>query len=250
VTLKKINTDFHIHTCLSPCGDLEMSPQKIVETAIMRQLDMIAITDHNTAENCSAVIGAAAGTSLTVLPGMEITSREEVHIVSLFRDVDQAHAVQNVIYSQLPKDVGNLYSDDQVVANEKDEVEGFCDYLLMGATTMSVKQIVEMVHSYEGLAFAAHIDRMAFGIIAQLGFIPPNVPFDGLEVSSRFKIENACVTYKEYAEYNFITNSDAHFLRDIGTVHNQFYLHNPDFDNLANALAHKMECYLEVGHRA
>jgi 3',5'-nucleoside bisphosphate phosphatase len=228
--------DLHIHTCLSPCGDLEMSPKSIVQTACARNLDLIAISDHNTVQNVQAVIDASKNTSLVVLPAMEITSREEVHILSIFPDLMSALSIQSQIFAGLEQSQDEGYIQEQVIANGYDEVEGFCPYLLINATSFTVKRVVEMVHEADGLAIAAHIDRTAFGIINQLGFIPPSIPLDALEISRRIPMDQARIRYPEYGQYAFITNSDAHYLKDIGAVWTGMMIDTPDFDELKSAL--------------
>jgi len=213
-----------------------MSPGSIVDTAILRGLDMIAISDHNTTQNVQPVIDRAKNHPLTVLPAIEISSREEVHILSIYETLESAKLIQEKLYESIGKTDNPSVVDEQIIANQADEVEGFCPYLLLNATQFSVKQIVEMVHQVGGLAIAAHIDRQAFSIIGQLGFIPPQIPFDALEVSSNLSLDAVGTRFPEYARYQFVTNSDAHFLHDIGKVYNTFTMEEPTFINLANAL--------------
>lgn len=235
MTLGRFTADLHIHTCLSPCGDLEMAPTRIVEAALLRKLDIIAITDHNSAENVGPVIQAAAGSPLTVLAGMEIATREEVHVISLFPTYERAADMQKKIYETLEKTGDQSMIDEQVIATEFDEVEGFCPYLLVGATPFGVRNLVDTVHEMGGLAIAAHIDRQSFGIIGQLGFIPPRVAFDGLEVSRHLPLAEAHVRFPEYNRFPFVTSSDAHYLKDIGSVRTEFRLEAPDFHELHRA---------------
>ena len=237
--------DLHLHTCLSPCGDLEMSPRAIVRTAIEKELDIIAVTDHNSIGNVRAVMDAAAGTSLTVLPGMEISSREEVHVVALFPDLDAAENVQDKIYATLSDSEDDAYIQEQILATGDDEVEGFCSKLLMAASGFSLRKLVELIHSVEGLAIAAHIDRQAFGIIGQLGFIPPRVHFDALEISWRESIQAARNRFPEFNGYTFVTSSDAHYLADIGKTRTLFHMARPDFAEIRAALAGTGGCHVE-----
>ncbi|HQP30223.1 MAG TPA: PHP domain-containing protein, partial [Deltaproteobacteria bacterium] len=208
--------DLHIHTCLSPCGDLDMHPRALVAAACARGLDIIAVCDHNSMENAGYVMKAAAGTSLTVVPGMEVTSAEEVHIVALLEDLERASTLQDLVYAHLfglnDEDVFGV----QAVVNEYGEVEGLNPRLLIGATTLSLDRLVQAVHDMNGLAIASHIDREAFGIIGQLGFIPPEVRFDALEISAAMDMASARKRYPELAGYPFVSSSDAHYLADIG----------------------------------
>lgn len=234
--MKRYVADLHIHTCLSPCGDLQMSPGKIVETAVSRGIDIIAICDHNTCENVMAVTRAAVGKKLCVLPGMEVTSREEVHIVALFENFEAALALQSVIYKHLQGENDEAAFGMQVVVNEFSEVLGFNKKLLFGATELSIEAVVEYIHRYGGLAIAAHIDREGFGIIGQLGFIPKDVSLDALEVSPRMGLEKAKQEFEIYSDYTFITSSDAHSLGEIGLGTTRFFLQNPHLSEIKKAL--------------
>jgi len=178
--LREFKADLHIHTCLSPCGDLQMSPQKIVREAVKKGINLIAICDHNSSENSEALIKASEGKGVVVLPGIEVTTKEEVHIVALFDSVDDALKMQTLIYDNLEGENDQDVFGMQVVANAEDEVLGFNKKLLIGATNLSVEMVVDSIHSFNGLAIAAHIDREGFGIIGQLGFIPPDLQLDAL----------------------------------------------------------------------
>jgi PHP family Zn ribbon phosphoesterase len=230
--MKKYVADLHVHTCLSPCGDLQMSPRKIVETALSKDIDIIAICDHNTCENARAVIRAAVGKSLRVLPGMEVTSQEEVHIVALFENLEDARALQKVVYNHLHGENDEEAFGLQVVVNECSEVVSFCEKLLIGAADLSIDKVVSSIHRHSGLAIASHIDREGFGIIGQLGFIPENVSLDALEVSPRMGLVKAQREFKDYSGYTFISSSDAHFLEQIGRGTTSFFLQGPHLSEI------------------
>jgi PHP family Zn ribbon phosphoesterase len=228
--------DLHVHTCLSPCGDLQMSPRKIVKAALDRGIDMIAICDHNSCENAEAVMRAAARKSLTVLPGMEITSQEEVHIVALFENLKDAQALQKVVYDHLQGENDEEAFGMQVVVNEFSEVMSFNKRLLIGATALSIDEAVSRIHGNGGLAIASHIDREGFGIIGQLGFIPEGLQLDALEVSPRMAVEKARREFGTYAAYTFISSSDAHSLEQIGRGTTNLLLHEPRLSEIKMAL--------------
>ena len=237
--------DLHVHTCLSPCGDIGMSPRAIVERALEKKLDFLAISDHNSMENVKGVMDAAEHTALTVFPAMEIASREEVHILSIFPSLSVAESVQQLVYESLADSSDDAYIEDQIIANGADEVEGFCKKLLIAATTLSIKKVVAMVHEAGGLAVAAHIDRQAFGILGQLGFIPPGVQFDALEISWREPLNGAAERYPDHQGYTFITNSDAHYIQELGRCCTQYRMPALTFCHLAAALAGKNGCSVE-----
>ena len=231
-SLRKFNTDLHIHTCLSPCSDWEMSPKNIVDKSIDKQLDIIAICDHNSAENVQAAIRLGEKLGLCVLPGMEICSREEVHILGLFRAVEQARAMQEFVYAQLPGENQTELFGHQVIVNEKDEVCGEVSKLLIGASRLSLQDIVDKIHKLGGLSIASHVDRPSFGIIGQLGFIPADLSLDGLEVSYRVPLKDVRKKVPGTMNFPCISSSDAHFLDDIGKVKTVFTLAAPTFDEI------------------
>ena len=190
--LKEYRADLHIHTILSPCTEhTEMSPHAIVKRALQLGLDIIAICDHNSCENVTPTRKISLHTELVVLAGIEIASREEVHTLGLFDGEDEAFKVQEVVYNNLPGENDEASFGYQVVVNEKGEVVHFNKRLLIGATTLSLGKIVDLIHSFNGLAIASHIDREAYSIIGQLGFIPQGLALDALELSPRISVEEA-----------------------------------------------------------
>ena len=202
----------HIHTCLSPCADLEMSPRNIVGEAKRKGLHMIGICDHNSAENVPAVEKTAAREGITVIGGMEVTSREEVHILALFSCAESLLSLQAIVHEHLHGTNDEKLYGEQVIVSEEDEVLGFSDKLLIGATDLSLERLVDLIHELDGLAIAAHVDREGFGLIGQLGFIPEGLPLDALELADPAKRE--CVP--PGVRLPFITSSDAHRLEDVG----------------------------------
>jgi len=233
--LKEFTCDLHIHTCLSPCGDLDMYPSAIVEKCTNERLDVIAICDHNSSENVSYVINAARGKPIIVLPGMELTSKEEVHVIALFDNINDLLKLQDIVYGALRGMNREEVFGCQPIVNEIDEVEGFNDRLLIGATELSLQESVEAIHKLHGLAIAAHIDRESFGVIGQLGFIPPDIQFDALEISYRTGLKKTRKKYPEFFNYPFIESSDAHFIRDIGKGSTKIFMENPTISEIKMA---------------
>jgi PHP family Zn ribbon phosphoesterase len=229
--------DLHIHTCLSPCADLSMTPRAIVVKAASLGINIIAVCDHNSAENVEVTRNLAREKGISVIPGMEISSSEEVHILGLFPDLEGVLKMQAVVYDNLqPGENDEDRFGMQVVVNEIDEVMGFNKRLLIGATVLSVDRIVGLVHEFDGIAIASHIDREGFGIIGQLGFIPPEVEFDALEISRRISVSAALQAYSGYRHIPWVTSSDAHYLDDIGTRTTGLLLHHSTFEELRLAL--------------
>ena len=236
--LKKFRADLHIHTILSPCTELtEMSPHAIVERARHADLNIIAICDHNSCENVAATQKLSLPGKLMVLAGIEIASKEEVHTLGLFDKEEEALKVQEVVYDNLPGENDEETFGYQVVANEKDEVLGYNKRLLIGATTLSLKEIVDLIHSFNGLAISSHVDREAYSIIGQLGFIPQGLPLDGLEISPRIGIKEAREKFPQIGDYPLITSSDAHTLGDIGKSSTTFLMEEVSIKEMKMALA-------------
>lgn len=236
--LKIYTSDLHIHTCLSPCGDLDMTPKNIVAQAIEKELDIIAITDHNASENIEATIRAAQGTRLTVLPGMEVASSEEAHLIALFEDLDLILRLQRIVYENLMTlSIDQRVIDEQVIVNERDEVEGFNEHLLFGASDLSFQQLVEEVHRLNGLAIASHVDRESFSIIGQLGFIPDDLPLDALEISYHTSLEQARAMFPDAHRFPLIKNSDAHYPKEIGRQRTKYLIEAPTIVELKLALS-------------
>jgi PHP family Zn ribbon phosphoesterase len=239
--LKIYTADLHIHSCLSPCGDLDMSPRKIVATALERELDIIAITDHNSSENIIATIRAAYREPLTVFAGMEITSEEEAHLIALFDNIDYIEQFQKFAYDHLISfTIDKRTIEDQVIVNENDEVEGFNDHLLLGATSLSFQQLVEEVHRLDGLAIASHVDKESFSIIAQLGFIPEDLKLDALEISPYMKIDEVKAIIPDANRFPLVTFSDAHYLTDIAKQTTSFLIKEPTIKEIKMALTNSL----------
>ncbi len=237
--LKQFKADLHIHTCLSPCSDWDMSPKKIIRRSLDKGLDLIAICDHNTAENVGAVMKAGKDQGLWVLPGIEICSKEEVHILALFDELDTTLTMQDYVYANLTGNNKPEVFGYQVVANEHDEVLGENPRLLIGATQLGIYDIVEKTHSLGGLSLSSHVDRTAYGVIGQLGFIPSDLKIDGVEVSYRVSLDKAGDEVAGIGKFPCTTASDAHFLDDIGKVWTVFVIAQPSIDEIQRALRGK-----------
>ena len=235
--LKTFRADLHIHTILSPCTELtEMSPHAIVERAHHADLNIIAICDHNSCENVAAARKASLTTSLVVLAGIEIASQEEVHTLGIFDREEEVLKVQEVVYENLPGENDEKTFGYQVVVNENDEVLGFNKKLLIGASTLSLEEVVDLIHSFNGLAIASHVDREAYSIIGQLGFIPQGLALDGLELSPRIGVQEARETFPQIGDYPLITSSDAHTLGDIGKSATTFLMEEVSIKEMRMAL--------------
>ncbi len=216
VVLTDLALDLHIHTVVSACAEIEMIPPLIVRRALEIGLDLIAITDHNTAENVEAVREAASGTALKVLPGMEVQTSEEVHILCLFDTLEQICAWQATVYNSLPlgRNRPEVFGAQYVV----DATGGFVrenERLLLTSVTMSVDNVVAEVRALGGLPIAAHVDRPSFSLLASLGFVPEGLDLAGLEISRRQTVDGFRAAYPQLAHWPLIGSSDAHQLSDM-----------------------------------
>ncbi len=239
--MKNFKGDLHIHTCLSPCGELEMSPLRIVEESLKKGLDFIAICDHNSAENTGAAIRAGAGLGLHVLPGLEINSIEEIHTLALFDREEQALEMQEIVYAHLQGTNRTDVFGEQILVNEADEVEGFNGRLLIASTQLDIDAIVREIHSLGGIAIASHADRPSYSIISQLGFIPPGLELDAIEVSCRTDVKAFMADKGHLGGLPVITSSDAHVPEDIGRCCTSFFIEAPCVNEVRLALRNKSE---------
>ncbi|HET6488119.1 MAG TPA: PHP domain-containing protein [Syntrophales bacterium] len=242
--IREFRCDFHVHTCLSPCADLDMYPRAVVAMSLARRLDIIAICDHNSSENVQYVIKCAEGTGLTVLAGMEITSSEEVHVLALFDKLENLTPLQDLVYRHLPGKNDEDIFGCQAIVNEHDEVEGLSERLLIGATTLPLQQIVGDIRRLGGLAIAAHIDRESFGILGQLGFIPEGLALDALEISRRTGLAEARRRWPELAQSAFVESSDSHVITDIGKGITRAFLEEASTAELRMAFGKKNGRYI------
>jgi len=234
--LRPFNADLHMHTCLSPCAEIDMTPREIVTASLERGLNLIAITDHNSAENVEAARKAADGTGLVVLAGMEVTSSEEVHVIALFESPDDAGALQDIVHKNLPAGENDerLYGH-QIIVNENNEVMGFNRRLLIGATKLTAHALLDLIKSLGGISIASHVDREAFSVLSQLGFIPEDLCFDALELSPHMSRDKAETAFQGLKRFPWVSFSDAHYVKDIGKRITTFTMREPSLDEMRRA---------------
>jgi PHP family Zn ribbon phosphoesterase len=230
--MKEFKADMHIHTCLSPCADLEMSPRNIAREAKRKGLDIIGICDHNSAENFPAMVKSAYSEGIKAIGGIEITSQEEVHILGLFGNEKDLFSMQEAVYSNLHGINDEERYGLQVVLNEKDEVLAFNKKLLIGATEMTVEEVVDFIHRFNGIAIASHIDRDGFSIFANLGFIPEGLELDAVEIIDPLKRDS----FDLGGNLVFISSSDAHMITDIGKRYTCFLMKEGSFEEIRKCL--------------
>ncbi len=212
----KLYYDFHIHSCLSPCGDWDMTPNNIVNFAKIMGYDVIALTDHNTALNCPAVAKIAEKNGITFIPGMELCTSEEVHIVCLFYTLEDALSFSDYVKSTMPpiKNKPSVFGE-QLICNENDEVIGQEETLLVTASGISTEKVVKKVAEYNGICYPAHIDRSSFSILSNLGIIDEYFGFKCAEI---FDIEKEKYLKEKHPYLNklkILSDSDAHYLENM-----------------------------------
>lgn len=213
--------DLHIHSCLSPCGDDESTPNNIINMGYLNGLNIMALTDHNSCKNCPAFLKAAKNRGIVAIPGMELTTSEDIHIVCLFKNINDALSFDSVIEEKIIpfKNRVDIFGQ-QMVMDENDQVISVVDNLLSNATTISVDEVVDLVKKYNGICYPAHIDRQANGIISILGFLPERPVFRTVEFHDKEKIQE--YTDKFSLFHTTVVSSDAHYLWDISEAENFF----------------------------
>ena len=234
--LKTYTAELHVHTVLSPCAAIEMIPPFIVHEALEHGINLIAITDHNSSANVGAVQKAANGTELTVLPGMELQTREEVHLLCLFDTLDQLEAWQGLVDARMPQVENNIdYFGEQFVVDEAGEFIRRETQLLITSADLSLKEGVQGVAKLGGLAIPAHVNRKAFSLIANLGFVPPDLGVDALEISRHLSPQAARDTFPQLKGYTLVQSGDVHRLEEFLGA-NVFELAAPTVSELKKAL--------------
>ena len=210
----KLAYDLHIHSCLSPCGDEEMTPANIAGMCALAGLDVVALTDHNSSRNCAAFEQAARSHGLLAIPGMELCTREEVHVVCLFPDVEKAMAFSDYVGSKLPHIPNNPeIFGVQLCMDSQDMVLGEEDLLLAGAADIGLYEVPKMMEKFSGLAFPAHIDRPSNSLLSQMGLWMPDLNFPLAEVSRSCPPD--LFKRPDLANLRHISACDAHDLTQI-----------------------------------
>lgn len=238
--MKKFRADLHIHTILSPCADLEMSPDKIVERAIEQGVDILAITDHNSTRQCAMVKKHAEGTGLMVINGCEVNSREEIHAICLFEDDYTRDKFQRFLDQYLPE-IPNRpeYHGHQVLLNRKNQITQYFPHYLGSPLQIDLESIEQYTHQLNGLFIPAHIDRPINSLYSQLGYLPSDLHVDGLQITRFADEQTIRKQYDIHSDTSLITSSDAHYPEDIGAACTSFYLFEPTFQEIRWALNQK-----------
>lgn len=223
--------DFHIHSALSPCGDNDMTPNNIVNMALISGLDAIAVSDHNSVGNVRAAMEVGKRCGISVVPGMEVETAEEVHTLTLYPSVEAAEYVAGEIYKSLPdiKNRPEIFGEQRIM-DADDNIVGFEEKLLISPAGISLQSLFDLVLSVNGLFIPAHVDRHSYSILTNLGFIPDDLDIKHIEISKSVSdLESYLCNRPDLKKYRVFRNSDAHYLENISFK--EAYL---DCDNIAD----------------
>lgn len=228
--------ELHLHTVLSPCAAIEMIPPLIIDRAQSRGINLIAISDHNAIDNIEAVMQAAQGSSVTVLPAIELQTREEIHSLCLFDSLAQIRDFFERVLPSMPNIQNNVeFFGEQFVVDSTGDYIRREDRLLISSCSLSLKQAWQLVAEHQGLLIPAHVNRSAFGLFPVLGFIPQDIDLEILEISHHITPAQALVQYPQLADYHLIQNGDAHFLDDILGL-NELIIKKPTVSEIRKAI--------------
>jgi hypothetical protein len=235
--MKIFRADLHVHSVLSPCGDLEMSPTNIIKAAKKKGLDIIGITDHNTTLHCELMKKLGAENDIFVLTGSEVNTKEEVHCLTFFETPELLNDFQKYIDEMLPF-IPNKPErfGHQVVVDEYENILKEIESLLFVGINQSIGELRKKVTDLNGIFIPAHVNRQHSGILSQLGFIPKDLNPDAIEIFAPTSIREVLLKYPELAQYNYIKNSDAHQIDRIGAVYSEFFIESISFEEIRKAL--------------
>lgn len=229
--------DLHIHSVLSPCGDLEISPSAIIAEAKSKGLNIIGISDHNSTRNALVASKIGQKNDVFVLCGAEVTTKEEVHCLCFMPDENTLLEFQNFLDSKYI-----FFQNDpdkfgyQLVVDEDENIVDQIDTLLINAIDCGIEDLQKKVYELNGIFIPAHVDKPRFSLSSQLVFIPENLKFDALELSKYAEKNNFLQNFSWFSLNRFITSSDAHYIPDIGTVYTELEMETPSFENIRSAL--------------
>lgn len=211
--MREWSLDLHIHTLLSPCADNGMLPSAVIGRVRELGIEVIAVTDHNTVENVAPFLDKGRQMGIKVIPGMELQTSEDIHLVCLFNNLEEAYKCQEVVYQKLPhmKNNRDIFGEQWIVDNNDDKIREL-DQLLLVGTRLSIDTAVQTVHELDGICIAAHIDRQAFSLWGHLGNIPEGLPLDGVELTPHLARNSVQLERIKQEGFDYVVSSDAHYL--------------------------------------
>ena len=245
--MNSYRADLHIHTVLSPCGDLEMTPANIVNKAKKSGLQIIGITDHNSTKNALLVKRLAEKEGIFVLTGAEVTTKEEIHCLAFFEFEDQLAQFQQFLDEQItiiPNPDGHF--GYQPVLDENDNIIELIPNYLPAALKKGINEVQQKVEKLDGIFIPAHVDRPSNGLFSQLGFIPPGLKFDAMGISRFSSEKDVRKHYVLGKEITLIRNSDAHYLQQIGEIYTLYFLEDISFLEIKAALNQQNNRFVEI----
>ncbi len=212
----KLKYDFHLHSCLSPCGDNDMTPYNLVNMAKLMGYDIIALTDHNSCLNCPAAIKVGEEIGLIVVPGMELCTSEEIHTVCLFGSLEKALEFSEYVKTTMPPVMNdeNIFGNQYIMDNT-DQILGKEDYLLTTASGISIDDVVKEVTRFGGVVFPAHLDRASYSVLSVLGFMYPEMNFTAAGFTHKAYIPQYEEKHELLKSMHHLRNSDAHYLENM-----------------------------------
>ena len=212
----RVYYDLHLHSCLSPCGDDDMTPWNTVNMAKILGLDMIALTDHNSCGNCRSTMKVGEKIGITVVPGMELCTSEEIHCICLFDDIDKAEAFSDFVRSTMPpiKNREKIFGR-QLFMDDADGILASEELLLATATAISVDSLPSLVEEYDGVCYPAHIDRESYSVLSSLGDFPPELSVNAFELTPGADEKHYLEKYAYLTGKKLIKSSDAHYLTNM-----------------------------------
>lgn len=238
--MRWFKADLHVHTVLSPCGGLDMSPVNIIRKAAAEKIDILAITDHNSLRHCALAVEIGEKYGILVIPGTEVNTREEIHCLTFFEDLKQAEVFQQYLDAHLTRIPNRSeFFGPQYLVDADENILAEEEYLLLAALDKGLEEVEQEVHRLGGLFVPAHVNRMQNGLYSQLGFLPADLKADALEIALENGMETFLWEHPELKAFPIITGSDAHSLDRIGVHYTEFQLDSPCFQALRQAFGRR-----------
>ncbi|TLX75725.1 PHP domain-containing protein [Labilibacter sediminis] len=238
--MKEYRADLHIHSVLSPCASLDMSPDNIIKSATEKGIDIIGIADHNTTKQCGVIKQLGEENDVLVLCGAEVNTKEEVHCLAFFENDKLLNDFQIYLDQHLPvvKNKPELFGD-QIWVDKYNNILGEEDRLLIIGLNQSIDQVANKVESLGGIFIPAHVDKSRFSVSSQLGFLAADLNVSAVEVSRLVDMEQFSEKHKWVNDYSIVANSDAHTPDQIGSVNTSLLLNEATFNEVKEALLGK-----------
>lgn len=228
--MEKKSYDLHVHSALSPCGDNDMTPNNLVNMAVLNGISYLALTDHNSCKNCPAAMAVAEGLPIHVIPGMELCTTEEVHVICLFKALKNAMDFDEYVHARiLPVENQPEIFGDQLILNASDEIIGTEPLLLINATSISIEEVVPLVKGFGGVAYPAHIEKSSTSVLSNLGYFSGDWGFSAVEVADLKNLPALSAQIPGLPDLLILKSSDAHYLWDISGGEN--FLETDNFYN-------------------